>query len=127
MPELSPITPHVYWLPANPATDRPMLGVIVGERATLIVDAGNSPAHANLLLGEITRLALPAPAYLALTHWHWDHVFGAATLDLPTFASRETRRIVSGMTRLDWGDAALERRVREGVEIEFCRTNMMAE
>jgi glyoxylase-like metal-dependent hydrolase (beta-lactamase superfamily II) len=127
MPSLTAITPHVYWLPANPATDRPMLGAVAGQHATLIVDAGNSPAHARLLLDEIARCGLPTPAYLALTHWHWDHVFGAATLGLTTFASGETRRIVGEMARQDWSDAALDRRVREGTEIAFCRDNIKAE
>jgi glyoxylase-like metal-dependent hydrolase (beta-lactamase superfamily II) len=124
---LNQLTRHVYWLPPDSRTDRPVLGVVNGSNATLVVDAGNSPAHANLLLAEITRLHLPPPAFLVLTHWHWDHVFGAHTLDLPTIASLETRRIVTQMAQLDWGDRALDRRVAEGSEIDFCRTMMKAE
>ena len=104
-----------------------MLGVVCGTRATLLVDAGNSPAHANLLLDEIARLRLPSPTYLVLTHWHWDHIFGAHTLNLPTIASLGTRRIVTHMAQLDWSDRALDRRVAEGSEIDFCRTNIKAE
>jgi len=124
---LNRLSTHVYWLPPDSTTDRPVLGVVSGANASLLVDAGNSPAHANLLLGEIARLRLAAPAYLALTHWHWDHVFGTGTLNLPTIASLETRHIVSRMAQLDWSNEALDRRVADGSEIDFCRTMMKAE
>ncbi|GAB4438527.1 MAG: MBL fold metallo-hydrolase [Anaerolineae bacterium] len=94
---------------------------MVGERATLIVDAGNSPAHANLLLAELARLKLPPPDYLVLTHWHWDHVFGIEAFEVPLFAHAETGRALEEMATLDWSDAALDLRVAEGSEIEFCR------
>ena len=126
-PKLNQITDHVYWLSPDETTDRPVLGVVSGEHSTLIVDAGNSPAHAQLLLGELTRIKVAPPRFLVLTHWHWDHVFGAHTFALPTLASIQTRRIVEEMAQLDWSDEAIDRRVEEGVEIEFCRDNMKAE
>ncbi len=124
---MNQLSPHVYWLPPDSRTDRPVLGAVCGTRATLLVDAGNSPAHAGLLLAEVARLRLPPPTYLVLTHWHWDHVFGAQTLNLPTIASLETRRIVTHMAQLDWSDKALDRRVVDGSEIDFCRTMIKAE
>lgn len=124
---LNPISPNVYWLSPDDRTDRPILGAIAGEYRTLIVDAGNSPAHANLFLSELATLDLVPPAFLALTHWHWDHVFGTSAINLPTFAHTETKRIVAEMSRLDWSDEALDRRVEEGVEIEFCRDMIKAE
>jgi glyoxylase-like metal-dependent hydrolase (beta-lactamase superfamily II) len=124
---LNQVSQHVYWLSPDSTTDRPVLGAIAGEEATLLVDAGNSPAHARLFLEELGKLAIPSPRYLVITHWHWDHVFGAHTLNLPTFASLETRRIVTHMARLDWSDAALDKRVEEGSEIAFCRDNIKAE
>jgi glyoxylase-like metal-dependent hydrolase (beta-lactamase superfamily II) len=121
------ITPHVYWLTPDHATDRPVLGAVAGAQATLLVDAGNSPAHARLFLKELARLPIAPPKYLAFTHWHWDHVFGAHTLDLPTFASYETTRVMSEMAHQDWSDEALDRRVQDGSEIPFCRDNMKIE
>ena len=124
---LNQLTPHVYWLPPDETTDRPILGVVTGERGSLLVDAGNSPAHANLRLNEIARLRLTAPHYLTLTHWHWDHVFGTAAIQLPTLAHIETKRIVTEMAHLDWSDEALDQRVAAGQEIEFCRDMIKAE
>jgi glyoxylase-like metal-dependent hydrolase (beta-lactamase superfamily II) len=121
------VSPQVSWLSPDSSTDRPVLGVISGERGSLIVDAGNSPAHARLLLDAIARHKLPAPAYLVLTHWHWDHVFGSASLSLPTFAHHETVRILKRMADFDWSDAALDQRVVDGLEIAFCRDMLKAE
>jgi len=126
-PAFSQITPHVYWLSPDATTDRPVLGVITGGQRTLIVDAGNSPAHAKLLLHKLSEAGLAPPAFLALTHWHWDHVFGTSAFELPTFAQAITKRIVAEMAGLDWGDAALDRRVEAGVEITFCRDMIKAE
>lgn len=120
------IAEHTRWLSPDSTTDRPTLGAITGQRGTLLVDAGNSVAHAQALLSELSRIAA-RPSFVALTHWHWDHVFGTAALDLPTFAHAETRRIVAEMATLDWSDAALDERVAAGVEIEFCRDMIKAE
>jgi glyoxylase-like metal-dependent hydrolase (beta-lactamase superfamily II) len=125
--QLYQISPHVHWLSPDSTTDRPVLGAISGERGTLLVDAGNSPAHAQTMLDALAARGVSEPIFLALTHWHWDHVFGAATVDLPTFAHHETARIVRAMADLDWSDAALDRRVADGIEIAFCRDMMKLE
>ena len=123
---LQQIGAHTYWLPPDSATDRPALGVVAGTRGALVVDAGNSPAHAGVLQRELAAHAV-TPRFAMLTHWHWDHVFGAATLALPTFAHAETARIVRVMAGLDWSDAALDERVAAGTEIAFCRDMLKAE
>jgi glyoxylase-like metal-dependent hydrolase (beta-lactamase superfamily II) len=121
------ISPHVYWLSPDHTTDRPLLGVVAGTHGSLIIDAGNSPAHLHQLLQAMTEQGLPPPIYAMLTHWHWDHVFGTSALHVPTFASQETARIVRILAGLDWGDAALEERVAAGTEIAFCRDMIKAE
>lgn len=121
------ISPRAYWLSPDSATDRPVLGVISGSRGSLIVDAGNSSAHAQILQDEMERCNLPPATFLMLTHWHWDHVFGAERLSLPAFAHRETVRIVERMSRFDWSDEALDQRVRDGLEIAFCRDMLKLE
>jgi glyoxylase-like metal-dependent hydrolase (beta-lactamase superfamily II) len=59
------------------------VGLVVGDGAALLVDAGSSLAEGARLRAEAQRL-LGAPGdgrrvtHLALTHPHFDHVFGAA-------------------------------------------------
>ncbi|MDQ4078133.1 MAG: MBL fold metallo-hydrolase [Chloroflexota bacterium] len=125
--QLHRISEHVYWSIPDSRTDRPVLGAIVGERGTLMVDAGNSPAHAEEFLAALEEAGVSAPRYVVLTHWHWDHVFGTSLLDVPTFAHQKTKRIVTEMAQLDWRDEALDRRVEEGREIEFCRDYIKVE
>jgi glyoxylase-like metal-dependent hydrolase (beta-lactamase superfamily II) len=125
--KLNQISPHVYWLPPDATTDRPILGAVAGERCTLIIDAGNSPAHAQQFQQALVGVKLAPPRFMVLTHWHWDHVFGTIAWPLPTFASVETQRKLSEMAGLDWSDAALDERVAAGIEIEFCRDMMKLE
>lgn len=121
------ISPHGYWLSPDHTTDRPTLGVIAGAHGTLVIDAGNSPAHVQVLLAAMAQQHLSPPTFALLTHWHWDHVFGTSALAVPTLASQETARIVRVLAGLDWSDAALDQRVADGTEIAFCRDMMKVE
>lgn len=117
---LPQISPHIYCLSPDERTDRPILAAIAGKKNTLLIDAGNSAAHVELFLRLLTEHSVFRPGFVAITHWHWDHVFGLAALQLPTFAHRETKLILEEMATLAWDDDALEQRVRAGTEIEFC-------
>jgi glyoxylase-like metal-dependent hydrolase (beta-lactamase superfamily II) len=76
---------------------------------------------------ERRRLGLAQPSYVVLTHWHWDHIFGVSAFEVPLFAYEETGQVMAEMVHLDWGDEALDRRVAEGTEIEFCRDMIKVE
>jgi glyoxylase-like metal-dependent hydrolase (beta-lactamase superfamily II) len=124
---MNSLLPHIYWMLPDATTDRPILGVVSGKEASLLVDAGNSPAHARLLLSELAKLRITPPKWVALTHWHWDHIFGLHTLDLPAFSSFDTRCKIEEQAGLDWSDEALDQRVEVGSEIAFCRDNIKRE
>jgi glyoxylase-like metal-dependent hydrolase (beta-lactamase superfamily II) len=125
--ELNQLTPHIYWSKPTAETDRPVLGAVVGSQAVLMVDAGNSPAHAGGFIEGLRPRGLTSPAYIALTHYHWDHVFGAAYLDGLLCASAETSDRLREMVRLDWRDKSLDQRVEDGNEHESSRTHIKAE
>ncbi len=125
--KLQKFSDHIYWLPPDDETDRPILGVVAGEQSSIVIEAGASVQHAQLLLDQIEPLALAPIRYLFLTHWHWDHVFGTDAFRVPTFASKLTQDIVREMVSLDWSDAALDERVAAGTEIAFCRDMMKLE
>ncbi|WP_405697954.1 MBL fold metallo-hydrolase [Streptomyces coelicoflavus] len=53
-------------------------GLVLGSDAALMVDAGSSLAEGARLREAVRRLAGRRVTHLALTHPHFDHVFGAA-------------------------------------------------
>lgn len=110
---LSQISEHVYWMaPAKP--DRPSLCAVVGSNDTLMLDAGASDAHARQFLHELTTHGISSPTYLALTHWHWDHVFGAAEIGAHIIAQSLTALKLRELTTRDWSDAGLEQHIALG-------------
>ena len=98
-----------------------MLGLICGEKYSFIVDAGNSPAHASLFLEEVEKMGVPPLKGVAITHWHWDHTFGIHAMNKYTISHHLTKKKLAYLKTLRWDDDALDKRVQEGEEIEFCR------
>ncbi|NEB04420.1 MBL fold metallo-hydrolase [Streptomyces sp. SID13726] len=53
-------------------------GLVIGEGTALLIDAGSSLAEGARLRAQAEELAGHRVTHLALTHAHFDHVFGAA-------------------------------------------------
>lgn len=124
---LQKLTEHIYFMPHDHRSDRPVLAVVSGEKESLIIDAGASPTHAGQFLSAVGKLDVAKPKYLVLTHWHWDHVFGTAAMNLVTIAHEKTKKKLEEMAKLKWDDASVDQRVKEGTEIEFCAAMMKVE
>ncbi|MDN7243544.1 MBL fold metallo-hydrolase [Planococcus sp. N028] len=118
---LKNITDRVYYKPHFQPTDRPALGLVNGDNFSLVVDAGNSPNHALEFLENAKTMDIAPLKFLAITHWHWDHIFGIHTMDLVTFSHMDTKKKVDYLSTLKWDDESLDMRVQTGEEIEFCR------
>ena len=114
------LTDHVDRFTPDERTDRPNLGAIHGHGGTLLVDGGASPGHLAAFSAELERRRRPPVVAVALTHWHWDHSFGSAALDVPVVAHVETARELAVQASYDWSDEALAARVEDGREIAFC-------
>ncbi|WP_252504196.1 MBL fold metallo-hydrolase [Sporosarcina sp. Marseille-Q4943] len=126
MQKLTKISDRLYYLPPVQETDRPILGAVVGEEKTLLIDAGNSSQHAKLFLQQLREIGIQADL-LALTHWHWDHVFGMREIAVPSISCKETYGKIKEMQPLSWEDKDLDQRVEEGTEIPFCADAMKKE
>ncbi|ENQ3077097.1 MBL fold metallo-hydrolase [Bacillus cereus] len=113
---------HSFWyMTPVSETDRPILGMVVGKEKTLMIDAGNSEAHAHLFLEMLNEQNISNPDFVALTHWHWDHIFGLPVLkNALSIAHSETKEEMNTLVSYEWTDEALDIRVKEGTEIEFC-------
>lgn len=121
-------TEHISYLPHQEYGDRPCLAYIRGDTHSLLVDGGNSPAQASSLLKDLAALSLPPPAFIALTHWHWDHCFGLAAFPQAlSFATAETNRQLVRLMGWQWDDASMKARVRGGEETPFSHVNIKRE
>ena len=112
---------HVWWFTPDERTDRPALAVVAGATSSALLEVGATVAHTSSFLRAIEPLDLPPLRAAVLTHWHWDHAFGGAALDVPIISHRSTAAELAHQAALDWSDTALDARVEAGEEIAFCR------
>lgn len=121
------LTDRIYYMLHNEETDRPILGYIKGDNYSLMVDAGNSKKHVQLFLDELSKLGLPYPIYVVLTHSHWDHTYGLCGLNAVSIACRKTNEYLDDMSKWEWTDDAMQDRLNNGEDIEFCDTMIRKE
>ncbi|MBQ8604407.1 MAG: MBL fold metallo-hydrolase [Oscillospiraceae bacterium] len=114
------ITDHIYIQPAEHYTDRPNVGLIVGEKYTLLFEAGNSAANVQQLQAALKENNLPQPDFVAVSHWHWDHSFGMHAWNVPTIAGKETNDQLLEVAQWKWDDESMDSRVKTGEDIVFC-------
>ena len=100
--KLHQLTNRIWYTEHDSATDRPTLGYIMGDRRSVMLDAGNSGAHAELFLEAVRRAGLPRPELVCISHSHWDHTFGMASLGLPAIASEKTNALLLQMACWGW-------------------------
>ena len=77
------ISDRIYIQPPEHYTDRPNIGLIIGDKYTLMFEAGNSDANVQLLKTRLEQQGLPQPDFVAVSHWHWDHSFGMHSWGVP--------------------------------------------
>lgn len=124
---LNKLTDRIYYSDFVEKGDRPVLGLIVGDKYSLVIDGGNSRAHAQKFLNEVSKLDISPLKYLVLTHWHWDHVFGVTTMDLVNLVQEKTNEKLKWLNTLKWTNEDIDKRVKRGEEIEFCSENIKIE
>ncbi|MGN6380299.1 MAG: MBL fold metallo-hydrolase [Gaiellales bacterium] len=125
--EFRTLSAHVDMFTPDDRTDRPALGAVHGEVGTLLVEGGASVAHLEAFVAELERHGRPPVAGIVLTHWHWDHSFGSAAVDVPVIAHRLSAEELARQAAYDWSDEALDERVAAGTELDFCRDMMKLE
>src|SRR5262245_28928498 len=113
MSVLTKISEHVYWMPPGPP-DRPSVCGVVGDRRTLMLDAGSSRAHTRAFLDALWAETAARPSTVVYTHSHWDHVFGGAELGGQVIAHALTAQALMELAAMDWTDEGLDQRVAAG-------------
>ncbi len=112
---LEKVTERIYYLMNEDETERPALGVVKGEKYCLVVDAGNSPKHAEILIKEIEKMNFSPVKYVVATHHHWDHIFGLGQWDAITVASEKTRELAEMYKEIKFDDESLEVAKENGI------------
>jgi len=72
------ISPHVYVIPDELVPMVPNVGIVVGSRATLVVDPGMGRRSGEAVLREAAKLSRNTELYIVNTHFHPEHTTGEA-------------------------------------------------
>jgi len=78
------ISPHVYVIPDENARGVPNVGIVVGNRATLIIDPGMGLKSGRAVLSEAAKVARGSGLYLVNTHFHPEHTTGETAFPAST-------------------------------------------
>lgn len=89
---------HTYVILDDNVGFVPNVGIVVGERATLIVDTGLGDANGRIVLAEARKLGASTEFYLTATHFHPEHDLGAT-------AFPPSAKMVRWRTQQDEADA----------------------
>ena len=65
------VSEHVYAI-----VGFPNIAIVVGSRATLVVDTGMGPRNGAVIVREAQKLAKAPALYLTTTHFHPEHATG---------------------------------------------------
>ena len=69
---------HSYVIPDNNVGLVPNVGIVVGSRATLVIDPGLGQRNGEAVLREVSKVSRNTELYLASTHFHAEHTTGLA-------------------------------------------------
>jgi len=78
------LSPHVYIIPDDDVPLVPNVGIVVGNRATLVIDTGLGPRNGETVVKEVAKVSRNADLYLAVTHVHPEHDLGAQAFPAAT-------------------------------------------
>ncbi len=78
------VSPHVYVIPDDDVPLVPNVGIIVGSRATLVIDTGLGPKNGEAVVREVAKVRSNKTLYLAVTHVHPEHDLGAQAFPADT-------------------------------------------
>jgi glyoxylase-like metal-dependent hydrolase (beta-lactamase superfamily II) len=71
------VSEHVFVILDDNVSFVPNVGIVVGDRATLIVDTGLGDANGRIVLEEARKVSDNQEFYITATHYHPEHDLGA--------------------------------------------------
>lgn len=67
---------HTWAIPDGNVPLVPNVGIVVGSRATLVIDPGMGKRNGEAVLREVAKVSRNTELYIATTHYHPEHTFG---------------------------------------------------
>lgn len=67
---------HTWAIPDNNVPLVPNVGIVVGSRATLVIDPGLGRRNGEAVLREVARVSRNSELYIVSTHFHAEHTTG---------------------------------------------------
>src|SRR5262245_10166398 len=72
------LSEHVFAIPDELVPMVPNVGIVVGKRATLVVDPGMGARSGEAVLREVAKVSRNTELYIVNTHFHPEHTTGEA-------------------------------------------------
>lgn len=116
------IADHVHVIPDNNVGMVPNVGIVVGSRATLVVDTGLGARNAQTVLREVGKVSRNAELYLVTTHVHPEHDLGAGAFPANTRMIRSQAQVAEikesglAMAKVFSGFSPLHAELLQGAE-----------
>ena len=70
------VSPHVYAIPSESVPGVPNVGIIVGSKATIIIDPGMGRLSGEAVAREMAKVSKNTEVYVVTTHLHPEHTTG---------------------------------------------------
>lgn len=70
------VGPHTYAIPDGNVGLVPNVGIVVGSRATLVIDPGLGRRNGEAVLREVAKVSKNTELYIGSTHFHAEHTTG---------------------------------------------------
>lgn len=70
------VAAHTYVIPDHNVGLVPNVGIVVGTRATLVIDPGLGRRNGETVLREVAKVSRNTEVYIASTHFHAEHTTG---------------------------------------------------
>jgi len=70
------VADHTYVIPDGDVPLVPNVGIVVGSRATLVIDPGLGRRNGETVLREVAKVSRNTELYIASTHFHAEHTTG---------------------------------------------------
>lgn len=114
------LTDHVWAIPDFNVGLVPNVGIIVGNKATLVVDTGLGPRNGEAIVREMKKVSRNTDVFVVLTHYHPEHSLGAgaftgAKLVMTRMQQQDMTELGKGIQETFAGRSAINKELLSGV------------